>query len=374
MSNPHKMPDPHFRTVQKFKADYCETRFSQYESSMTGLRVVVINQPTPKIWCNFIVATEIHDDSGAPHTLEHLIFTASKNYVKGFMDRLATRSYGETNAYTDIDKTVYQLEAAGWDGFAQVLPVYLEHLILPTLSDAACYTEVHHIDGSGHDAGVVYSEMQGRENTVYDLMDLKMKRQLYPKDVGLRYEVGGLMENLRVLTNQRIRTFHKEMYQPKNLCVAVVGDIDDEKLLQVLAEFEESISGLVPRLDEPFKRPWEKSGTAPAISKSIRETIEFPEADESVGQIQINYLGPHYNEFVETAALYIFTTYLSGGAIAILDKTLVEEEHLASSIMVYTNDRPNTTIEFYLSDVETENLNAVADRFFEVLKDVSQKP
>ena len=33
------------------------------------------------------------------------------------------------------------------------LPVYLEHVLLPTLTDAGCYTEVHHIDGTGNDAG-----------------------------------------------------------------------------------------------------------------------------------------------------------------------------------------------------------------------------
>ena len=32
---------------------------------------------------------------------------------------------------------------------------------------------MHHIDGKGHDSGVVYSEMQGRENTSGDLMALR---------------------------------------------------------------------------------------------------------------------------------------------------------------------------------------------------------
>ena len=368
------MSPPRFRTIQKFKSDFCESDFAQYESTRTGLRVVVVHQKTPKIWSNLVVATEIHDDSGAPHTLEHLIFTASRSYVKGFLDRLATRSYGETNAYTDIDKTVYQLEAAGWDGFAQTLPVFLEHLILPTLSDAACYTEVHHIDGTGHDAGVVYSEMQGRENTLLDLQDLKMKRQLYPKSIGFRYEVGGLMENLRVLTNQRIRRFHKEMYQPKNICVAIVGDIDDDKLLQTLDAFEDTIEGLVPRLDEPFSRPWEKSGKTPKVAKSLRDTVDFPEADEDVGQIQVTYLGPSCNDNLSSAAMSVFTTYLSGGPIALLDRTLVEEEQLASSIGVYSNDRPDSTIDFYISDVKTEDLNTVADRFFEILHKAADNP
>ena len=68
-----------------------------------------------------------------------------------------------------------------------MLPIYLEHVIFPVslkrslcfvnhspagvkkkkikvLDDAGFVTEVHHIDGEGEDAGVVYAEMQAREN------------------------------------------------------------------------------------------------------------------------------------------------------------------------------------------------------------------
>ena len=42
-------------------------------------------------------------------------------------------------------------------------------------SDICSFTmcQVHHIDSKGRDAGVVYSEMQGRENTSGDLMSLR---------------------------------------------------------------------------------------------------------------------------------------------------------------------------------------------------------
>lgn len=33
--------------------------------------------------------------------------------------------------------------------------------------------QVHHVNGQGQDSGVVYSEMQGRENTSADLMALR---------------------------------------------------------------------------------------------------------------------------------------------------------------------------------------------------------
>ncbi len=43
--------------------------------------------------------------------------------------------------------------------------------------------QVHHIDGKGQDSGVVYSEMQGRENTSGDLMAF---RYVWPTDDALQ--------------------------------------------------------------------------------------------------------------------------------------------------------------------------------------------
>lgn len=51
--------------------------------------------------------------------------------------------------------------------------VYVDHILHPTITDAGFVTEVHHINGQGEDAGVVYSEMQARENTAGDLMALE---------------------------------------------------------------------------------------------------------------------------------------------------------------------------------------------------------
>ena len=62
---------------------------------------------------------------------------------------------------------------------------------------------MHHIDPKGEDSGVVYSEMQGRENTSMDLMSLRMQRLINPVDSAYRSETGGLMEALRVLNVQQ---------------------------------------------------------------------------------------------------------------------------------------------------------------------------
>jgi len=55
----------YFQKIQTFKADYADAKFTQYESQRTGLRVVVVDRKGPKVYGNFAVATEIHDDSGS---------------------------------------------------------------------------------------------------------------------------------------------------------------------------------------------------------------------------------------------------------------------------------------------------------------------
>ena len=49
----------------------------------------------------------------------------------------------------------------------------MDHLLYPTLTEAGFTTEVYHKNGKGEDSGVVYSEMQGRENGSGDLMQLQ---------------------------------------------------------------------------------------------------------------------------------------------------------------------------------------------------------
>ncbi|KAI9775319.1 MAG: hypothetical protein M1839_001303 [Geoglossum umbratile] len=365
----------YFRTLQKFEIDYSPCTITQYESERTGMRVIAVDREGPKVRGFFALATEIHDDSGAPHTLEHLVFMGSKNYTyKGVLDRIATRAYSSTNAWTATDHTAYTLDTAGWEGFAQILPVYLEHVLFPTLTDAGCYTEVHHIDGSGNDAGVVYSEMQGVQNNPDELMDLKSKRLLYPEGVGFRYETGGMLEQLRVLTADRIREFHREMYHPKNLCLIIIGEVDHENLLEVLDKFETPFLDDLPKFNDPWKRPWVESVQPPMLQESVVEKVEFPEDDESKGEITISSFGPDANDSLLTSALGVLMVYICGSSVSVLENTLVEKEQLASGVYYNIDWRLKSLINFTISGVATERLADVEQRFFEVLRETASKP
>ena len=68
----------------------------------------------------------------------------SKKYpYKGIIDRLATRGFSNgTNAWTADDHTCYTVDTAGGQGFLQILPIYVDHILFPTITDEAFTTEV----------------------------------------------------------------------------------------------------------------------------------------------------------------------------------------------------------------------------------------
>lgn len=71
------------------------------------------------------------------------------------LDSLANRAIAQgTNAWTDVDHTCYTITTAGSKGFLNLLPIYVDHILYPTLTETGYHTEVHHINGKGEDAGV----------------------------------------------------------------------------------------------------------------------------------------------------------------------------------------------------------------------------
>lgn len=81
-----------------------------------------------------------------------------------------------------------------------MLPVYLDHVLHPTITDSGFVTEVYHINGKAEEAGVVMSEMQGVEQQSVTVISRELQLAIYPKGSGYRSETGGMQAALRQLT------------------------------------------------------------------------------------------------------------------------------------------------------------------------------
>lgn len=111
------------------------------------------------------------------------------------------------------------------------------------------------------------------------------------------------------------------------------------------------------------------------MKESTIDTVEFPEKDESMGEISIGFLGPNCNDAKAMAALETLGTFLAGSSVSILENQLVEiKEPLASSVQFYVEERPNSLIWLQLTSVPTKKLAEVEKRLFEVLKKTVSEP
>lgn len=120
--------------------------------------------------------------------------------------------------------------------------------------------------------------------------------------------------------------------------------------------------------------PWVESAQPPAIAKTVIQKVEFPEEDESIGDILVGFFGPDCNDVLLTGALNVLLTYLAGSSVSILENVMVEKEELASSIGYWWDSRPDSVIWFQPSGVASGKLEFVEKRLFELLREVASKP
>eukprot|EP01105_Mastigella_eilhardi_P025092 TRINITY_DN6714_c0_g2_i3.p1 TRINITY_DN6714_c0_g2~~TRINITY_DN6714_c0_g2_i3.p1 ORF type:complete len:379 (-),score=100.02 TRINITY_DN6714_c0_g2_i3:202-1338(-) len=307
-----------FERVASSTIDVLGTGLTLYVHQRLGYRVLFADIPGPLCTANVVFNTETLGDGGLPHVLEHLVFLGSRHQpYKGFLDLLASRCISNgTNAYTEEDHTCFTVSCAGYCGLLQVMPTYLEHLLLPALHPSHFTTEIYHVDGEGAEAGVLFCEMQGRENTEEDLCSYHTHRLAFP---GTCYavNVGGLTPNIAQLSLEQVAAFHSTFYHPTNMTVVLLGRIPHDQALAALS---------TARID--VTPPPQQSLTAPDPAPLLpaSEVVPFPAQDASVGSVVLAFRGPSVWDVETCLSLEVLFRYLQEGAASPFRQRFVERD------------------------------------------------
>ena len=151
-----------------------------------------------------------------------------------------------------------------------------------------------------------------------------MQRLLNPPGSAYRSETGGLMEALRVLTVEQsnytkadwpwlfllvrlVRDYHRSYYVPHNLMLIAAGKFS-AGTTSLLSVVQDKVEGNLikhghnagPR-PQGWKRPFVETVSADrkVPTNTIQETVEFPEQDESMGELIIAFIGPPRDQYLE---------------------------------------------------------------------------
>ncbi|KAH0474059.1 MAG: uncharacterized protein KVP18_002036 [Porospora cf. gigantea A] len=301
-----------------------------HQSKLTGFRVVLAQIESPIVHINFMLPTICKADNGLPHTLEHLVFLGSESYpVKGVLDHAANRFLAQgTNAWTAVDHTAYTCEIAGDEGVYNIIPVYFDHLFFPLLEEKAFLSEVHHVDREGASKGVVYSEMEERETNQASVMERGVARQMYGPDSGYHYETGGMLGALRDLEHSEVVAYHEETYVLPNMTLVVIGRVDEQRILGLMADMERYYVSKRPSIPEPRHLPTEKQ----PLGGERSTVLQFPSDDEETGSMTFSWRTGLWAMRETHAELSALEAYLSKSSTSALHMILVEGYRLKAGV------------------------------------------
>jgi zinc protease len=176
--------------------------------------------------------------TGATHFLEHMMFKGAKKYGPGQFDTLIEKNGGNTNAYTTTDSTVYY-QTMPSSFVPQMIDLEADRLQNLLLEKNSFESE----------RMVIFEERKMRyENSPDGMLYLLMMKKTFE---GTPYgqSVIGDVEDLKDLTRDQVMNFFKTYYTPDNAVLAIAGDVDPEKTLEIIKEKY----GKIPRSTDLMK-------------------------------------------------------------------------------------------------------------------------
>jgi zinc protease len=278
----------------------------------SGLTIVAESMPIDavnmNIWLNVGSAVETDAINGMAHFLEHMIFKGTNRLQPGEFEQLVERRGAVTNAATSQDYTHYYITTAPQD-FASLAPLQIDLLCNPRIGDKEFQTERMVVLEE-----IRRSEDDPRRRTYQKSMELAFDRLPY------RRSVLGPESVISELSHQQMRFFHATHYQPKQMTVAVVGNLPVAELIDIVADGFAAQSGTIPPLELAGKRSGHQ------IEPSFTGIARSEYTDPSLKQARLNMMWrvPGVNDLDLTYPFDVLAAILASGRTSRLVRELRE--------------------------------------------------
>jgi predicted Zn-dependent peptidase len=279
-----------------------------------GLRVLVHPDHSAPVVSSYIFfrtgsRNERYGATGIAHLFEHMMFNGGRKFGPGVFDDTIEKNGGSTNGYTTRDYTCYL------NNFPrEALPVILD-LESDRMANLAITPQ-----NLAQERGIVMEERRLRiDNQVAGAMNEELYLQAFVRSP-YRWNTVGFMDDLKRITLAEARAFFRTYYAPNNAVVVLAGDVEPAAAFALVERY----FGAIPRREPPAPvdagEP-EQDGERRAV---VRRQAELPAV--LIGYKAIRTADP------DRAALDVASRVLSGGESCRLDRDLVREHEVATSV------------------------------------------
>jgi zinc protease len=280
-----------------------------------GLHVVVHEDHScpivaVNVWYHVGSKNEVPGRTGFAHLFEHLMFEGSAHHDAGYFEPLQLAG-GTLNGSTNPDRTNY------WEvvpATALELALWMESdrmgFLLPALTE----------EKFANQRDVVLNERrQNYENRPYGMAGLAMIDALFPEGHPYHWATIGSPEDLRAATADDVRAFFRRYYHPANASLAIAGDVDADRALELAAAY----FGEIPAGDPPDAVPPTPPHARPS-RRLVEDRVELP-------RLYLGWLSPAMYADGD-AELDLLADELATGKASRLYRSLVYERRIATDV------------------------------------------
>ena len=312
--------------VAPFLPDPLSGRQAAVTQLKNGMSVLILKDTrfplvSTRLYVHAGSAYEKREQAGISHVLEHMVFKGTEKRPKGEVSREVEAAGGYLNAATSYDYTVYitDMPARHWKLGMDVARDMAFH---PTL------------DGK---------ELESEKNVVLSELDMRMKDnpqgQLFERLLtatlrGTPYErpIIGYPETIKAITVENMRDYIATYYQPRNMLLAVVGNVEPA---EVLAEAERMFGSYAN--NQPLPQPLPYDAAKLPLAEKGGERLA-PSVLVEPGQWNKVYLAaafpvPGFSDY-RAASLDVLAYLLGGDRTSVFYKKFKYEQQLVDSISV----------------------------------------
>ena len=302
-------------------------RFVHDETGFEFDYLRIESAPQAFVWVNSLPTS----DMGEPHTQEHLLLgKGDRGRRRGSVEAMAL---GESSAFTAQWRTAYHFHTvAGPEAYWTLLHNELDALLNPDYSDEEIRREVAHYGVTAEPGGALRLEEKG---TVHNEMvrsyeqpgrtAWRVATQLaHGERHPLALESGGLPADIRRMTPEDIRTFHRRNYHLGNM--GLIGAFPAAmELGGVLARTDRILDQLAGRTG-PDTSVAVAPPASPAPAGTVRIT-EYPYHDDtSPGSIMLAWPATRELDLAEALLLELFVSSVAGEEGTNLYQLLVDSK------------------------------------------------
>ena len=178
--------------------------------------------------------------AGIAHYLEHKMFDTEDGNA---LQELAMNG-AEPNAFTSNAITCYYFDST--EKFYENLEILLSFVSVPYFTDESVEKE----------QGIIGQEIGMIEDNPEWQVYKQLMQSLYHTSPA-RTPVAGSVESIREITAQTLYDCHKAFYTPANMCLVVVGDVEQQQVLDIARRVLPKDSGELIERDYGAEEPTE---------------------------------------------------------------------------------------------------------------------